>query len=150
MLACSFAKSQVIDYAFESLSTCNIFSNATTKDNFTHRTSISRPKYSDNSVVLECKPVNGTSILSTIYSIAYNFKVGYNYQIQVYYKGEKRGSDGLYPSVGLSISTTNGGNDNNSTCVSPTSYSLASANAFSQGASGPTYGYANLINQTMT
>lgn len=151
VLVGNFAKSQEIEYAYESLSGCNIFSSAKTVDNFTHLTTLGRPSFSDNSVVLECKANTSTTVLSTIYSIAYNFKVGYNYKIALNLKGEKDVSDGAYPSVGLKISSTNGGTDNGTNCVDPLSYNLSDALTFNQGASGSSYANSsNLIDVTIT
>lgn len=148
-----FGKSQTIDYAYEQLSTssCNIFASTTVVDNYNHLTALSRPKYSDNSILLDCKANNSTSVLSTIYSINYSFKVGYNYKISVYYKGVKDAADPFYPNVGFKISITNGGTDAGSNCVSPSSYSLSNANSFTQGSSGSSYAWANnLVNVTIT
>lgn len=79
------AKTQTIDYAYKPLSTesCNVFSTTTVVDNFEHLTALSRPIFTDNSIRLESKNVNTTTIQSTIYSIKYNFKAGYNYKISI-------------------------------------------------------------------
>jgi hypothetical protein len=148
-----YAKSQTIDYAYKSFSasSCNIFSTTTIIDNYEHQTSLGRPKYNDNSVLLESKTNGTNSVLSTIYSIKYNFKIGYNYKISVYYKGEKDSDDGHFPSVGMKISLTNEGTNSNSDCVSPQAYSIANANIFSQSVAIGTYGWkTNLIDVTIT
>lgn len=147
-------KSQTIDYAYEQLSTtsCNIFSSVTVVDNYEHLTALSRPKYNDNSILLDCKTNNSTSVLSTIYSIKYSFKVGFNYKINVNYRGEKDAADGFFPSVGLKISTTNGGSVSATTCVGPSSYPLSDANNFTQYASGSSYAWVqnNIFDVTVT
>lgn len=104
---------------------------------------MSRPKYADNSILLECKVNNSTSVLSTIYSIKYNFKVGFNYKISVNYKGVKHIDDGYYPSIGLKISTTNGGTASETTCVGPSLYSISNAATFTKGDAGSSYAWAN-------
>jgi hypothetical protein len=129
----------------------HIFSSATTVNTYTHLTSLSRPKYSDNSVVLETKTNNSTTVLSTIFSIEYNFKVGYRYKIKANYKGEKDPQDGFYPSLGFKLSGTNGGTDNGTNCVAASSYNLSDANTFAQGSSGSSYANSSdLIDITMT
>ncbi len=153
LLTVVFAKSQTIDYSYEQISTtsCNIFASATTIDNFEHLTTLSRPKFADNSVVLECKPNSSSTLLSTIYSIKYNFKAGYNYKISVYYKGTLTTPDALYPSVGLLIGTTNGGTDAGTNCIAPSQFSLSNANNFIQSTANGTYAWANnIINSTLT
>lgn len=73
----------LIDYSYEALSStsCNVFSTNTVIDGYNHLTTLSRPKFSDDAIKLECKPNNSSTVLSTIYSINYNFKQGYNYKI---------------------------------------------------------------------
>lgn len=147
------AGSQEIDYSYAQLSTtsCNIFASATDVANYEHLTALSRPKYADNSVLLECKTNNSTSVLSSIYSIKYSFKTGYNYKISVYYKGIKDVADGFYPSVGIKTSTANGGTASGTDCVSPSVYSKDNMNTFVQSASGSNYGWVlNLISFTAT
>lgn len=147
-------KSQTIDYAYKQLSTtsCNVFSSVTVVDNYEHLTAISRPKYNDNSILLDCKTNNSTSVLSTIYSIKYSFKVGFNYKININYRGEKDAADGFFPSVGLKISTTNGGSVSATNCVGPSSYPLSDANTFTQYASGSSYAWVqnNIFDVTVT
>lgn len=154
-LPASILHSQTIDYSFESLSTssCNIFANATIIDNYEHLTTLGRPRYSDNSIHLQCQKNNSTTLLTTIYSIKYNFKAGYNYKISINYKGIKDSRDGLFPDVGLKISTINGGADANTSCIGPSSYLISNASTFIKAASGSNYTWANnlydvTINQT--
>lgn len=152
LMASLMVKAQTIEYSYEPLSTtsCNIFANATTVDNYEHLTSLSRPKFNDEAVVLECKTNNSTSFLASIYSINYGFKAGYNYKISVYYKGDKDVSDGYYPRVGLKISTTNGGTDAGTNCVGPSSYLIADASDFDMSISNSSYAWkTNLIDVTL-
>lgn len=145
--------SQTIDYAYKQLDTpaCNAFAHARAVDGFTHRTSLSRPVYNDNSIKLECKNNNSTSIFSTQYSINYNFKVGYNYKISVNYLGAKAASDGFFPSVGLKISTTNGGIDSGVNCTSASTFQTSNMADFTLGPSGSSYAWANnLVDVTIT
>lgn len=60
-------------------------------------------------------------------------------------------NEGYYPWVGLKISTTNGGSDADTTCVGPSSYSVANAETFVKRTTGPVYSWAyNVINTTIT
>lgn len=152
LIASLLGKAQTIEYAYESLSTtsCNIFANATMVDNYEHLTALSRPKFSDESVVLKCKTNGSSSFLTTIYSINYGFKAGYNYKISVYYKGDKDVNDGFYPMVGLKISTTNGGTDANTNCVDPSAFSIADANTFDMSIANNSYAWkTDLIDVTL-
>ncbi|MCO5236311.1 MAG: T9SS type A sorting domain-containing protein [Chitinophagaceae bacterium] len=153
LIASLLGKAQTIDYAYEPFSTmsCNIFASAVTVDNYEHRTALSRPKFSDESVVLRCKTNGSTSSLATIYSINYGFKAGYNYKISVYYKGDKDVNDGFYPLVGLKISTTDGGIDDGTNCIDPSAYSTTNINTFDMSIANSSYAWkADLIDVTLT
>ncbi len=143
---------KIINYEYENLSGCNVFATATTIDGYSHLTTLSRPQFNNNEAISLITKSNGSSsVLSTIYSINHNFKLGYNYKISVYYKGAKGSTDAFFPNVGLSISTTNGGTDAGTTCVGPSAYSVANANNFIVGSSGSGFAWANnLIDYTMT
>ena len=61
----------------------------------------------------------------------------------VYYKGEKHSSDPYFGSVGLKISSTNGGTSTGTNCLGPASYSMTDEATFVHGASGSSYAWAN-------
>ena len=143
-LICTHAYSQTFDYAYRTFTTsCNFFATAATIGNCEHLTSLSRPSYDDNSVILKCKTNGTNSVLATIYSIKYSFKAGFRYKISVNYKGVKDVSDGYFPNIGLKISNDNGGIDAGTDCIDPSAYALSSSATFVQGASGSSYAWAN-------
>lgn len=142
-----------IDYAFESLSTtsCNVFDTVTKVDNIEHLTALGRPRYTDNSILLQCDKNNSTTVKATIYSIKFSFKTGYTYKISVNCKGEIPGGSGFFPYVGLKISDVNGGTDVGTDCSGPPNYSFQNANTFNYGVQSSSYAWSNnLINSTIT
>ncbi|MDQ6610158.1 MAG: T9SS type A sorting domain-containing protein [Bacteroidota bacterium] len=143
--------SQIIDYSYETLSTCNIFSAAKTIDGYSHLTTLSRPAYDDNSVVLKCQSSSSTKVRATIYSIAYPFKIGYKYKINVYAKGTTNQNQ-PQPNYGLKISGSNGGTDAGTDCVGPSEYNLSDASTFYQATTSSSYTFtvSNIFEAVVT
>lgn len=85
----SFAQTVTIDYSYANLnSNCNIFASPTTYQGYVHQTSFGFPYFSspDGAIVLQSKPISSSKQGATEYSIAYPFKAGHHYQIQLYGK----------------------------------------------------------------
>lgn len=139
--------SQTIDYAYKAnlLDTpaCNTFSSPKSVDNFIHRTSLSRPKYDDYSIKLECQSVNSSNVKASIYSIQYPFKIGFRYKIDIYYKGKSDVPGDFSPNVGIKIASTNGGIDSGTTCTSPAQTPISNASTFTTSPSGSSYAWTN-------
>src|ERR1700744_5067418 len=102
--------SQTIDYSFVSLSTtsCNVFINGPTVQNYVHQTVYGSPTYNStqSAVSLPMNVAPGSAVGVSEYAIAFNFKQGYSYTIQVYASGTAMGTASSPGEVGLGFSTS--------------------------------------------
>ncbi len=119
----SFSQSVTIDYSYAGLnSNCNVFANSTVFQNHAHQTSFGFPYFSssDGAIVLKSKPISSTKQGATQYSVAFTFKQGFRYQIQLYGKSTLGGSSSALPSAAVILSTTNGGTNTSTNCSART------------------------------
>lgn len=99
---------QTIDYSYVSLTGCNVFMNGPTVQNYVHQTVYGSPAYvtAQNAVSLPINVAPGSAVGVTEYAIAYHFKQGYSYTIQVYASGTQMGSNSSPGEVGLGFSNS--------------------------------------------
>lgn len=145
------AQSVTISYEYASLGTsCNVFSSPVTHDGYVHQTSVGFPNYAANpidAVILEAANYTTNEHKVEIYSIAYNFKAGYSYTIRVY------GSATIgthHPTVGLSISKTNGGTNSSTTCTGPQNFAVSGKSNYAQSTLSGSWAWSNAIINDVT
>ena len=125
-----FGQSITFDYSTTSLGTsCNIFAPTATPpvpivyQSYEHTTSFGFPYYSttENSIVLQTKPISSTKDGMTQFAIKYAFKQGYTYKISFYCKATLGSAALSYPSIATFWGDDNGGLNNSTTCTGPVS-----------------------------
>jgi hypothetical protein len=145
------AQSVIISYEYASLGTaCNVFASPVTHDGYVHKTNIGFPNYAANPVdAIILETTNHTTDYHKVeqYSIAYPFKAGYSYTVKVY------GSSTIgtyHPTIGLSISQTDGGSNTSTTCNGPQDFPVSGKSTYAQSTLGGSWAWSNAIINNVT
>ncbi len=147
-----FGQNVDIKYEYKTWTGCNVFKNIVNVNGLEHLTSVGRPSYTDDAIVLQCnKTGSSTNIGFTMYSIKYNFKIGYKYTIKALTRSYANGALTL-PSLGVQFNVGNYGIDTANDCIGPTSLDVSNKfTASLQISDGNNYGWRDIAtNQLIT